>query len=172
MDEQLILVDDNDEEVGFLDKLSVHEKGILHRAFSVFIFNKNGDFLLQQRADEKYHSPSLWSNSCCSHPNKGESLLDAIRRRLQEEMGLECEVEFKFKFKYKMKFDNGLTEHELDHVYFGYSDDEPVLNPDEVKSWRYVSLDNLQQEMQRNPEQFSIWFRICFSQVEKYLREN
>ena len=172
MEEQLILVDENDVELGFLDKLAVHEKGILHRAFSVFIFNSKGEFLLQQRADEKYHSPGLWSNTCCSHPNKGETLEEAIERRLVEEMGLQCEVEFKFKFKYKMEFDNGLTEHELDHVYFGYTDEEPILNPEEVKSWRYISLEELQLEMKSDPEHFSIWFRICFSEVVNYLREN
>lgn len=164
-EEQIILVDENDNELGFLDKLSVHQKGLLHRAFSVFIFNSKGEFLLQQRADEKYHSPGLWSNTCCSHPNKGEVLQDAIKRRLQEEIGLQCEVDFKFKFTYKMKFDNGLTEHELDHVYFGYSDDEPILNAKEVKSWRYINLENLQNEINQHPQQFSIWLRLCFPQV-------
>lgn len=169
-EEQIILVDENDLEIGFLDKLSVHQMGLLHRAFSVFIFNSKGEFLLQQRADEKYHSPGLWSNSCCSHPNKDETLQDAINRRLKEELGLQCLVDFKFKFIYKIGFDNGLTEHELDHVYFGYSDDKPVLNLEEVKSWRYISLVDLQIEIEHNPEQFSAWFKICFPQVLTGLR--
>ncbi|HEV2832743.1 MAG TPA: isopentenyl-diphosphate Delta-isomerase [Hanamia sp.] len=161
----LILVDKDDNEIGTLDKLSVHQKGLLHRAFSVFIFNSKNELLLQQRADEKYHSPGLWSNTCCSHPRSGEEVTDAIIRRLQEEMGMQCDTQFKFTFLYEAQFGNGLTEHELDHVYFGESDDLPKLNTEEVKDWKYVSLQNLQEEIALHPENFSAWLKISLPRI-------
>ena len=120
MKEYLILVDEKDNELGSMEKLQVHEKGLLHRAFSVFIFNTKGELLLQQRASEKYHSPNLWTNTCCSHPRTGEKTTNAVERRLMEEMGMQCDTTFQFQFLYKAYFDNGLIEHELDHVYFGW----------------------------------------------------
>ncbi|HYK76974.1 MAG TPA: isopentenyl-diphosphate Delta-isomerase [Daejeonella sp.] len=165
MNELLILVDENDRELGVSDKLSVHQNGSLHRAFSVFIFNSKGELLLQQRADEKYHSPGLWTNTCCSHPIKGEEIEDTIKRRLQEEMGMQCKTEFQFTFIYKAEFDNGLTEHELDHVYVGFSDDLPAPNSLEVKNCRYINLHLLKQEIALNPQDFSAWLKICLPKV-------
>jgi isopentenyl-diphosphate delta-isomerase len=165
MEELLILVDENDNETGTLDKLSVHQQGLLHRAFSVFIFNSKGETLLQQRAYGKYHSPGLWSNTVCSHPRAGEDIPAAINRRLMEEMGLKCPTDFQFHFIYKAHFDNGLTEHELDHVYFGISDENPKPNPDEVSNWKYISLENLQHEIELHPENYSAWLRICLPKV-------
>lgn len=164
--EQLILVNEADEVIGFEEKMRAHELGLLHRAFSIFIFNTKGELLLQQRAAEKYHSPLLWTNTCCSHPNKDEEMPIALKRRLQYEMGMQCDLEFQFKFIYRAEFSNGLTEHELDHVYFGITDDVPSPNPNEVKAWKYVSLDQLKSEMQQ-PEQFTAWFNISFPQIDK-----
>ncbi|MEP6628810.1 MAG: isopentenyl-diphosphate Delta-isomerase, partial [Ginsengibacter sp.] len=136
-------------------------------AFSVFIFNSRGELLLQRRAENKYHSGGLWSNTCCSHPCKDEEIGDTVKRRLKEEMGMECETEFKFKFIYQKHFENGLTEHELDHVYFGKSDDAPVPDPMEVQEWRYISLRQLQSEIHLHPESFSAWLQICLPEIMK-----
>lgn len=165
MEDLLILVDENDTEIGALEKTPVHEQGLLHRAFSIFIYNAAGELLLQQRADGKYHSPGLWTNTCCSHPRQGEEVEDAVRRRLQEEMGMQCQLDFQFSFIYKHKFDNGLTEHELDHVYFGNSDQQPSPNPQEVKDWKYISMEDLKKELQNNPDRYSPWLNICFPKV-------
>lgn len=167
--ELLILVDDQDNEIGELDKVTVHEQGILHRAFSVFVFNTSGELLLQQRALEKYHSPGLWSNTCCSHPRKGETLKKACARRLKEEMNMQCELEFAFSFIYKAEFLNGLTEHEFDHVYFGVTDDKPQPNPDEVNDWKYIGPNDLEDDMKRNPDHYTEWLKICFPKFRKYL---
>lgn len=164
--EQIILVNEQDEIVGFDEKLSVHQKGLLHRAFSIFIFNSKGEMLLQQRDADKYHSPSLWTNTCCSHPNKDEEMQDALHRRLKEEMGLECDLNFLYKFIYRAAFQNGLTEHELDHVYYGVTDVHPAPNPAEVKAWRYISLSELKSEMENAPENFTVWFQISFPEIE------
>ncbi len=161
----LILVDEHDNQIGLLDKLAVHQRGLLHRAFSVFIFNSKDELLLQQRADEKYHSSDLWSNTCCSHPLSDENITDAIARRLSDEMGLFCHTEFKFSFIYKIQFENGLTEHELDYVYFGRSDEIPKPDLREVKDWKYLSLEKLKKEIDSNPEKFSAWLRICLPKV-------
>ena len=165
--EFVVLVDEYDNELGVLDKFSAHKTGALHRAFSVFVFNSKGELLLQQRADGKYHSAGLWSNTCCSHPAKGESVAEAANRRLKEEMGFECETFFKFTFKYRIEFENGLTEHELDHVYFGECDETPTPNSIEVKDWRYISLQELQEELAQNPEKFTGWIKICLPEVLK-----
>lgn len=168
--EQIILVNEADEVVGFEEKIRAHELGLLHRAFSIFIFNSKGEMLLQQRAADKYHSPLLWTNTCCSHPNKDENMSDALKRRLQEEMGLESDLEFQFKFIYKTAFSNGLMEHELDHVYMGVTDDQPVPDPAEVHDWKYISLDQLKLEMQ-HPENFTVWFNISFPMIEKIWKD-
>lgn len=165
MEELLILVDENDKELGEMEKLSMHQQGLLHRAFSIFVFNSKGEFLIQQRADEKYHSAGLWSNTCCSHPRKGESTVYGCNRRLEEEMGLKCDLEFKFSFTYKIQLEDGLTEHEFDHVYFGISDESPILNVNEVKAWKYISLNNLKQQIEMFPQLYSAWLKICLPKV-------
>lgn len=165
MEERIILVDENDNAIGPIEKLEAHEKGLLHRAFSVFIFNSKGELLLQKRASGKYHSADLWTNTCCSHPNYGEKTQDAIRRRLKEEMGMTVEVDFKFKFTYKASLENKLTEHEIDHVYFGISDDSPLINHEEVSDWKYISLKDVHKEIESHPELYTSWFKICFPDV-------
>lgn len=167
MKDLLILVDENDNPVGFMDKISAHQKGILHRAFSIFIFNTKGELLLQQRAYNKYHSGGLWSNTCCSHPLINEEIDNTIKRRLEEEMGIKCNMHFQFSFIYKNEFENGLTEHELDYVYFGISDHMPVPNIQEVKDWKYISLEKLQKEILKKPYNFSSWLKICLPEVIK-----
>jgi isopentenyl-diphosphate delta-isomerase len=168
MIENLILVDEQDKPMGKLEKLLVHQLGLLHRAFSVFIFNKNGDLLLQQRADCKYHSPGLWTNTCCSHPRYGENLPDAVKRRLKEEMGLQCNTYFTFSFIYKAIFENGLTEHEYDHVYFGVTDNKPQPDAAEVKDWKYISLDELEHDIERHPENYTAWLKISLAKVRHH----
>lgn len=165
----VILVDESDLEVGLLEKMSAHEEGLLHRAFSVFIFNSNGGLLLQRRALDKYHSPGLWSNTCCSHPRKGETTLAACSRRLGEEMGLKCNLDFAFSFIYRAEFGNGLIEHEFDHVYFGKTDELPEINPDEVMDWKYISMKELQQEVLLHPENYTEWLKICLPRVIEHL---
>lgn len=169
-DEPVILVDIQDNETGIQDKLSVHQLGLLHRAFSVFVFNSKNELILQQRADGKYHSPGLWTNTCCSHPKPGENTIDACKRRLMEEMGMECNLEFSFSFMYKCKFPNGLTEHEFDHVYVGYTDDLPALNYHEVKEWKYLNLTELEKEIESHPEKFTEWLKICFPKLVEHTR--
>jgi isopentenyl-diphosphate delta-isomerase len=165
MNEDLILVDTNDQQVGRLDKMTVHRVGLLHRAFSVFIFNNNGELLLQQRADHKYHSGGLWANTCCSHPRDGEETNAAVFRRLKEEMNIVCDTHFAFSFIYKTKFENGLTEHEYDHVYWGVSDDKPVPELTEVKSWKYLSMQELEKDVHQSPDQYTSWLKIALPQI-------
>ncbi|WP_291402252.1 isopentenyl-diphosphate Delta-isomerase [Daejeonella sp.] len=171
-DELLILVDENDNQIGIQDKLSVHVQGILHRAFSVFIFNSKNELLLQQRSNIKYHSPGLWTNTCCSHPRPGESTLDACNRRLYEEMGMKSNLHFSFSFLYKFEFSNGLTEHEFDHVYIGNTDIDPQINPKEVNDWRYITLDDLEKEINLHPDLYTPWLKICMPQLKQYLTSN
>ncbi|MEP7169608.1 MAG: isopentenyl-diphosphate Delta-isomerase [Bacteroidota bacterium] len=161
----LILVDENDKQWGKLEKQLVHELGILHRAFSVFIFNSKGELLLQQRADEKYHSAGLWTNACCSHPRFGEEIADALSRRLEEEMGMSCETEFAFSFIYKVSFENGLIEHEYDHVYIGVTDEMPVPEKSEVKSCKYMSVESIKKDLLMNPGKYTHWFKLVFEKV-------
>src|SRR4029078_6144131 len=133
-----------------------------HRAFSVFIFNTKGQLLIQQRADTKYHSAGLWSNTCCSHPQFGEEMQDPISRRLKEEMGMKVPVKFAFSFIYKITFENGLTEHEFDHVYFGTSDELPLPDPEEVKAFKYVDVEFLKEDLNVHPDNYTEWLRLCF----------
>lgn len=168
MTEYLILVDPNDIEKGKMEKLLVHQLGLLHRAFSVFIFNTKGELILQQRADEKYHSAGLWTNTCCSHPQYGEDVAVAIKRRLHEEMGLACETHFAFKFIYKAQFQNGLMEYECDHVYFGITNDHPILKPEEAKDWRYISLSAIEAELTKHSENYTEWLKICFVELKEH----
>lgn len=168
MNEYLVLVDENDRQWGKLEKQLVHQLGLLHRAFSVFIFNTKGELLLQQRADEKYHSAGLWTNTCCSHPNFGEETADAVKRRLLEEMRLTCETKFVFSFTYKVKLENELTEYEYDHVYFGITNQFPVPDKLEVKRWKYISLKNLASDVQLNPEKYTEWLKICLPEIGEH----
>ncbi len=166
MKEMLILVDRYDNVIGSEEKMKAHEEGVLHRAFSVFIFNDRGEMLLQQRAKSKYHSGGLWTNACCSHPRPGESVEQAGHRRLVEEMGFDCPLEVKFNFIYRAEFDDGLIEHELDHVLFGKYNGEIHLNPDEVENYRWVSIDELKKDMNENTDHYTVWFKIAFNKVE------
>ena len=168
MEEYVILVDENDQEIGVMEKVEAHQKAALHRAFSVFLFNSKGKLLLQQRAFDKYHSPSLWTNTCCSHQKPGETTKVAANRRLKEEMGLESDLEELFTFIYKTPFDNGLTEHELDHVLVGISDAEPVINEEEVMDYLYTDIDVIDQNIKNNPDSYTTWFKICFPKVREY----
>ena len=165
MSENVILVNEQDEVVGTMPKMGAHIEGKLHRAFSVFVFNSEGELLLQQRAADKYHSGGKWSNTCCSHPRPGEDTLGAAHRRLYEEMGLKCELNEAFSFIYKVEMDGGLTEHEYDHVYIGASDAQPVPDPGEVAAYCYQSMSELEEKLISEPDQYSEWLKICFSRV-------
>ncbi len=167
--EQVILVDENDVEVGLMEKIEAHERALLHRAFSVFIFNKKGDMLIQQRALRKYHSGGLWTNTCCSHPRPSEDTLNAAKRRLKEEMGFETPLTKAFDFVYKAEFDNGLTEHEFDHVFIGTYDGKIEPNFDEVESHSYRSIPILEAYMNKHPDFFTEWFLIAFPKVKEWL---
>lgn len=165
MKEGVIIVNDRGESIGTMDKMAAHRAGALHRAFSVFIFNSKGQLLLQQRAFEKYHSGGLWTNTCCSHPRLGEKTMDAAHRRLQEEMGMDCEITELFQFSYRHEFENGLIENEYDHVFLGVSDEVPIVNPEEVATFRYIDLDALLLELFEQPDSYTPWFKICLEQV-------
>ena len=168
LDEQVVLVDEKDAEIGLMPKQEAHEKGLLHRAFSVFIFNTRGEILLQQRASSKYHSPGLWSNSCCSHPREGEQVSAAAVRRLKEEMGMSCDLRHAFHFIYRAELDNSLIEHELDHVFFGITDTLPQINEQEVHAWKYMAPELLSRDIQNNPENYTAWLKIVFERVIEY----
>ena len=169
LEEEIILVDELDQELGFLPKLEVHQKGLLHRAFSILVFNSNHELLIHQRAFDKYHSAGLWTNTCCSHPRKGESNEQAIHRRLKEEMGFDCELKFIFKFLYQTNFADGLIEHELDHVYIGHSDQIPQVDPKEVNAFRWINQVSLKQEMDQFPDRFTFWFKeIILNQQNQF----
>ena len=165
----VILVDETDQEIGQMNKLESHLKGVLHRAVSILIFNSKGEWLLQQRALGKYHSPGLWTNTSCSHPTPGEDSKSAAERRLKEEMGMSVELQFSFHFMYKTAFDNGLIENELDHVYLGYSDELPVLNEEEAMDYRYENLESLLESVESNPENYTEWFKIILPKVVEKL---
>ena len=164
--EKVILVDANDNEIGSMEKIEAHEKAVLHRAFSIFVFNDQGHMMLQRRALSKYHSPGLWTNTCCSHPRPGESLREATSRRIVEEMGFTCEMKEVFSFIYKAPFDHGLTEHELDHVVIGKYNGEPVINADEVAEWKWIEVDKLlkddhQYKLETLPHIHEAVFHTC-----------
>jgi isopentenyl-diphosphate delta-isomerase len=162
--ELLILVDENDQEIGSMEKMEVHEKGLLHRAFSILIFNSKNEMLLQQRALSKYHSGGLWTNTCCSHPRKEESTLQAANRRLIEEMGFSTELEEKFSFIYRAELDKNMIEHELDHVFFGTFEGEFQFNREEVNAIRWISISDLIQEIKDSPNSFTEWFKILMNE--------
>lgn len=166
-EEEVILVNERDEQTGTIAKMEAHRKALLHRAFSIFIFNNKGEMLLQQRAMGKYHSPGLWTNTCCSHPRPGEDVEVAAGRRLKEEMGIDAPLHKIFDFIYRTEFDNGLTEFEFDHVYTGVYNGQ--LNPDrqEVQDYCFRSMEDIGQDLQRRPEKYSAWFRIAFPKLLK-----
>jgi isopentenyl-diphosphate delta-isomerase len=159
-DDQLILVNENDEKVGVGEKLEVHREGLLHRAFSIFIINSREELLLQRRALDKYHSPGLWSNTCCGHPRTGEQIMVAARRRLKAEMGLDCQLIEVGNFVYRQNVSGGLIEHEFDHILMGHSDLDPMLNLEEAMDWKRANLDGLKREVSSRPEDFTCWLRI------------
>ncbi|WP_447636236.1 isopentenyl-diphosphate Delta-isomerase [Flavobacterium microcysteis] len=172
IEEKVILVNERDEQIGLMPKLEAHEKAELHRAFSIFILNSKNEVMLQQRASQKYHSPLLWTNTCCSHQREGESNIQAGNRRLMEEMGFSTELKELFHFIYKAPFDNGLTEHELDHVMVGYFDGEPEINPEEVENWKWMDIDAIKDDMQVHPEKYTVWFKIIFDEFYHFLEEH
>ena len=172
VEEQVILVDSNDNPIGTMNKMEAHEKAVLHRAFSVFILNDKNEVMLQQRAAHKYHSPLLWTNTCCSHQRVGETNIEAGKRRLFEEMGFTADLKELFYFIYKAPFDNGLTEHELDHVMIGYSNENPVINKEEVESWKWMSIEAIKEDMTANPNDYTVWFKIIFDEFYHFLEEN
>jgi len=171
-EEEVILVDGEDRPIGLMPKMEAHEKALLHRAFSVFIMNDQGETMLQQRAPEKYHSPLLWSNSCCSHQREGESNIEAGKRRLMEEMGFSTELRELFSFVYKAPFDNGLTEHEYDHVMIGHYNDDPQVNSREVADWKWMLPKDIKKDMDEHPDRYTEWFKIIFERFYEHIESN
>ena len=169
VEEQVILVNENDEQIGLMPKLEAHEKALLHRAFSVFVFNDKNELMLQQRAAHKYHSPKLWTNTCCSHQRDGETNIEAGKRRLQEEMGFVTTLEESISFIYKAPFDNGLTEHEYDHILIGKFNNEPNINTDEVLNWKWKSLEAIKEDMILHPKLYTEWFKIIFDKFYEHI---
>ena len=166
MTETIILVDENDNEIGTEEKIKAHEEGKLHRAFSIFLFNSRGRMLITRRAKTKYHCGGMWTNTCCSHPKPGESVEEAAHRRLREEMGIDCDMKELFSFIYKAEFDNGLSEHEFDHVLVGKFDGEPRPDPEEADDWRWVSVEELEKEI-HDSEKYTPWFQIAFNKLSE-----
>lgn len=163
-DEYVVLVDEQDQEIGQMEKMEAHRLGLLHRAFSILLFNSKGELLLQQRAAHKYHSPLLWTNTCCSHQRPGETTLLAAERRLREEMGMSAPMQTAFSFLYKANLDQGLSEHELDHVVFGYTNQDPIINPKEVQAFQWITIEQLSQQLKNNPQTLTVWFQILLEQ--------
>lgn len=172
IEENVILVNTKDEPIGLMPKLEAHEKAVLHRAFSVFVMNDKNQIMLQQRAHHKYHSPLLWTNTCCSHQREGESNIQAGSRRLFEEMGFNTELKELFHFIYKAPFDNGLTEHELDHVMIGYYNESPTINPEEVEDWKWMGIEEVQNDIQLHPRKYTVWFKIIFDEFYHFLEDH
>lgn len=165
----VVLVDEHNNQTGLMEKYEAHRKGLLHRAFSVLIMNSKGEMLLQQRALDKYHSGGLWTNTCCSHPKDGESVMDAAHRRLKEEMGFDCELEERTRFIYKAQLDNDLLEHELDFILTGVFDGTPIPNPNEVNDYKWVSVDELRNDVLVNPRSYTAWFKIILGEYIGHL---
>ena len=163
--DNIILVDKYDNEIGQMEKLLAHKNGLLHRAISVLITNSKGEWLLQKRASTKYHSPSLWTNTCCTHPAPGEGTEDAANRRLMEEMGMKAKINYALNFKYFVEFSNGLKENELDHLFIGVSDDVPVLNLEEVDDYKYMEKTKLFEDIEKNPDNYTEWFKLLIPQI-------
>jgi len=172
IEEHVIVVNEKDEKIGLMPKLEAHKKAVLHRAFSVFIFNSKNELMLQQRAAHKYHSPLLWTNTCCSHQRDGESNKEAGTRRLKEEMGFTTSLREVTSFIYKAPFDNGLTEHEFDHVMLGHYESDPTINREEVESWKWMPLETVKEDIVTQPELYTAWFKIIFDKYYKHLNNN
>ena len=170
-DDKVILVDKNDNQVGLMPKLEAHEKGLLHRAFSVFIFNNEYKLLLQKRATSKYHSGGLWTNTCCRHPREGEDISEAANRRLFEEMGIKTSLRKVYDFIYKAELDNGLTENEFDHVFYGVYDKEPKINLEEADDYKWMDMDSLNDDINNNGGNYTVWFKIAFEYFYNYLKK-
>jgi len=168
-EEHVILVNEKDEQIGLMPKMEAHEKAVLHRAFSVFIFNDKNELMLQQRALSKYHSPGLWTNTCCSHQRDGESNIQAGKRRLMEEMGFVVDLQESISFIYKAPFDNGLTEHEYDHVLIGRYDERPQINIEEVADWKWMPLEAVKKDMEVHSELYTAWFKIIFEKFYEHI---
>ncbi len=169
--EEVVLVNEKDEALGTMEKMAAHEQALLHRAFSVFVFNTNGDLLMQQRAFSKYHSGGLWTNTCCSHPRPGEQVADAAIRRLQEEMGFKTNLTKAFDFTYKAAFDNGLTEHEFDHVFTGIYEGPIHFNPNEVAAYAFMTEKELEEQIKKTPERFTAWFHIAYPALKAWMAD-
>ena len=163
VNENVVLVDKNDNPIGLMEKIEAHRRGLLHRAFSVFIIDDANRLLLQKRSQTKYHSPGLWTNTCCSHPRNGEILIDAANRRLMQEMGLSANLKHMFSFIYRAEFDNGLIEHEFDHVFIGKSNSDPVINSDEVCEWKWTEIKKIKKDIIENSHHYTEWFKIIFN---------
>ncbi|MGZ3952300.1 MAG: isopentenyl-diphosphate Delta-isomerase [Flavisolibacter sp.] len=170
-EQEVILVNEKDESIGTMKKMEAHEKGLLHRAFSVFIFDRNGRMLLQQRAAEKYHGAHLWTNACCSHPFPGEEVDTAAQRRLKEELGFSTVLQEIFSFTYRATVENNLVEHEYDHVFTGEYEGRLEPNPDEVSNFEYVDINEIKKQIQTDPVRFTSWFKIAFPRIETWWRE-
>ena len=168
MCEEVILVDSSNSEIGTMEKMEAHKKGELHRAFSIFVFNDKGEMLIHQRADEKYHCGGLWTNAVCSHPRPGEKQIDALTRKMDQEMGFYSEVEKVFDFKYRAELENGLIEHEYDEVYFAIYNGDFNPNPEEVKAYRFALIEDIRREIAEKPELFTPWFKMIFEQMSLY----
>jgi len=171
VEKKVVLVDKSGNQIGLMPKLEAHQKGILHRAFSIFLFNSENQILLQRRSLIKYHSAGLWTNTCCSHPRDGEDIIDAGKRRLYEEMGIKTELKKEFEFTYKEVLGNGLTEHEFDHVLIGNFNGNPILNKDEVEDWKWMSLEEIKKDINENQEDYTVWFVIAFDYFYKNFKK-
>jgi len=171
--EKVILVDEKDNVIGEMEKMEAHQKGLLHRAFSILLFNSRGEILLQKRSTNKYHSGGLWTNTCCSHPLPAETMQEATRRKLKQEMGIDAKTEFAYSFIYKTALDKSLIEHELDHVFTGTFDGSPAINREEVEDWKFVDLNILRKDILQNPTAYTQWFKLILAhhQLDRALRE-
>ena len=170
--EYVILVDKDDLPIGSEEKMEAHRRALLHRAISVFIVNSKGEWLIQRRATAKYHSGGLWTNTCCTHPQLGESTAQAAKRRLLFEMGMDCRIKHLFSFIYCQPLDNEMTENELDHVFVGICGDLPLINPDEVMAYRYIDTASLNADMDANPANYTVWFKIIAQRVQQEIAQS
>ena len=171
MSEKVILVDETDKEIGFEEKIKAHKEAKLHRAFSIFVFNSKAEMLLQKRAKSKYHSGGLWSNACCSHPRPKEDIEQAAHRRLMEEMGFDCDLQPSFDFVYKANLDHELTEYEFDHVFIGKYDGKVKLNPKEAEDFKWISIDDLKENVEKHPEKYTVWFKCALIEVLNFISQ-
>jgi len=170
-EKKVVLVDKNDNQIGLMPKMEAHQKGILHRAFSIFIINSQNQILLQKRSANKYHSAGLWTNTCCSHPREGENIIDAGSRRLHEEMGIKTDLKVAFNFTYKAELENGLIEHEYDHVLIGKFNGTPKLNKDEAEDWKWISIEEVRKDIIENETDYTVWFVIAFEYFYKNFKK-